>query len=647
MSRFAATDQDLIQKLTEIILANLSNENFGVSELAKGTGMNYFSLNRKLRSIVKKTTSQFINEIRLQRAKEILEQEDITAAEVGYRVGYSSPAYFSRCFNEHFGYPPGEIKKRGVIEPKAKGTERSYTSKKEEEITENEQEIQQPFLRKVSLKSVVIAATVIIILIVSSLYYFLPLSRLEPKDKSIAVLPFTNLSKEKDNQDFADGVTNNVLNNLVQIRKLKVVDASPIKEFSQNPLDFSRIANKLGVRFLLNGSVQKDGNRVQVTVQLIDSQLNQFIWSEVYKKELSDIFLIQSSIAKQVASELETVISPQDRIQIEKIPTRNQEAYSFYSKGRYFLNKRTLEGFKNSLTYFEKAIATDPTYALAYAGFADSYFQYTFFRDYPRPEGYVKAKEFALKALQLDNNLAEAHATLGVLLYYSEFKWEEARNELLLALQLNPNCATAHQYYAELLDILRENKEARVQIDLASSLNPTSPYIFLISSDFYYHERKFPEALVECGKVVELDSNLHNVYWRYFEIYRSQGEEQKAMEAILKVANMFDDLKPYIGKATEIYNQSGMRGFLYFWNEGTAGREGYQVEPAIVDYAKNYCLLGEKKKAMDCLEKAAALRIPGVPGINNNPDFDSVRNEPRFQALIKKMGLSAYQTSRN
>ena len=119
------------------------------------------------------------------------------------------------------------------------------------------------------------------------------------------------------------------------------------------------------------------------------------------------------------------------------------------------------------------------------------------------------------------------------------------------------------------------------------------------------------------------------------------------MEALLKVANMFDDLKPYISKATEIYNQSGMRGFLYFWNEGTVRSKEYQVESAIVGYARNYCLLGEKKKAIDCLEKATELRIPGLPGINNDPDFDNVRNEPRFQALLKKMGLSAYQTIRN
>ncbi len=645
MEAESSVKKEFIKKLRDLVEANISNENFGVKELAQAAGMNYFHLNRRLHSILNKNTSQFIRETRLERAKEMLEHEEITASEVAYKVGFGSPAYFNRCFHEYFGYAPGEIKKRTLGKNKENNDE-SFPADKEEEEEANLQE-KQPPVKKRKRKLVILAAIGVLILVSMSVFYFSAFfrnsnTRLNPEDKSIAVLPFKNLSDDQNKQYFADGMMEEILDHLNQIGEISVISRTSVEQFRESTISAAEIAKKLGVNFILEGSVMQSGGKVRIMIKLIDARLDRYIFTEQYDRELSDIFKIQSDIAKQVSSALQVVISNKIIKRIEKIHTTNMEAYSYYLKGLYFLNRRSFNDFEKIKDNFGKAIAIDTGYAQAYAAIADAYYDYTRWKVNPRPEGYVISKEFALKALKLDNNLAEAHATIGAILAWNEWKWEEAIKECELALELNPNSANGHENYAEILNVMLRNKEARENIDIAAKLNPTSSSIYLKSANFYLAEGKCKEGLNDCQKIVELNPpDFYSVYYAYFELYSCLGNELKAVESLQKAFSFFPEDSIYISKIKEAYNKSGMNGLLKVWID----EEMENTEWGIFGAANKYAVLGEKEKALDCLEKAFKVRIPGLPNINYDPRFDNIRHEPRFRALLDSMNLTPYQTA--
>ena len=297
------------------------------------------------------------------------------------------------------------------------------------------------------------------------------------------------------------------------------------------------------------------------------------------------------------------------------------------------MNKITEEGQKKSIEFFEKSVATDPNYALAYAGMADAYFILTWRGWLPNPEGYIRAKGFALQALDIDKNLAEAHTSLAWILIWSEWKWEEARKELNRAIELNPNYANAHQAYSELLDILRQDKASREQLNLALELDPLSPAMNSLNVLHYYNEGKLKESLEACHRLEEIDLyNSQRVYWQYFRIYLRNGEDLKAIEALQKL------IPGNASTIKEVYYKSGINGIFNYLIKS----EDYKSTSYFRSLASLYTKLYKKEEELSWLEKALNENLTNLPEINNIPDFDNVRSEPRFQAIIKKMRLSEY-----
>ena len=322
MSTISSNDQAFINKLTEIILTNLENEHFGVAELARTSGMSRLAIYHRLLAITGKSTTQFIREARLKKAMESLQQGSITASEVAYKVGFGSPAYFNTCFHEYFGYPPGEVLKSGRQE--LAGNFDYLADTAETETIPVPEDTKKAF-RKVSVSKVLKYTTgsILIFLILSWFMNFfisrnhkpVLFTQVKSPDKSIAVLPFKSLSSDVENQYFAEGVTRNILYNLIQISEIKVIN-TPVGEPGGNTLNLSEMAGKLNVRFFLSGSVQKSGEQILVMAQLSDITENQMIWSEKYTKKLSDIFKIQSEIANQVSTNLKSVITKNEKEQI-------------------------------------------------------------------------------------------------------------------------------------------------------------------------------------------------------------------------------------------------------------------------------------------------------------------------------------------
>jgi TolB-like protein len=511
---------------------------------------------------------------------------------------------------------------------------------------QNHEEVKKEIPKPISVpqknnRTKIIIGSIIALVLIILCFFLIPnlFNSEERLEKSIAVLPFVNLSNDPEQEYFSDGVVEAILNHLFKVGELKVISSTSTKRYKNTELSLKEIAKELGVSSILEGSVQKIGNNVRITTQLIDSRNDVHLWSETYDKDLSDIFLIQTEVAQNVARELKATLTSDEKAQIEKSQTKNPEAYNLYLQGRFHMSKRTEEELNKSVEYFEKAVAADPDYALAYAGLADAYFLMTWWRFIPWVEGYARAKEYVLRALDIDKGLAEAHTVLGGILYWRDWNFEEARKELLLAIELNPNHGPTHQYYSELLDILGQIDEAHLQINIALKLDPFFFMYHSMSAMYYYNEAKLKESLGEYQVVNELNPVNSPGLRGMFNIYIKQGEDIKAVETLQKIMLLDTLTAKNATVVKEIYNNSGINGLLNFLIE----LELKKSRPSFYTLAVRYAMQEKNEEALDWLEKGLEENDPNILRINSNPDFDILRSEPRFQAMIKKMGLSGYQ----
>ena len=650
MSGVTSMNQVIIRKLTEIIRTNLDKENYGVNELALAAGMSRSAIHRKLKKLLNKSSSQFIREERLQAAMEMLQQDVATASEISYKVGFNSPTYFNTCFHQYFGYPPGEVKKRILSGPQiTTGNDLLETEDTMPESSDlNADPIHYVRFRR---RKIVMAFAIAVALFCAIIYWHIILVKnnrilyfkgLKAFDKSIVVLPFKILNTKEDNQYFAEGVTEDILNNLSRIRGLRVISRVTGEHYRGGTVVAPRIAKELGANFILEGSVQQNDGKVRIIVQLIDAVHDQHIWSEKYDSELSDIFIIQSNIARQIAVELQTVLSSREVETIGKIPTKNPEAYNFYLKGRFFWNSMNEEGVKKSIEYFEMALAADPKYALAYSGLADAYYIQAWWGWSSWTDGCRNARVCIQRALELDQKLAEAHATLGALLFSCDWNWAGAQKEFLHAIELNPNVITAHQYYSEFLDLIGKNVDARKQINLAFKLDPFSPTLYFLNSRYYYHEGRLEESLANCSKVGELmpDSKLAN--WRCFLIYYRKGDGLRAFESLQKILATEPSTIKSATLVKNVYIKSNLKGLIKW----LIVMELEKADSDFILLARLNAMIGKKQETLRWLGKALAVRSHGLSLVLNDPDFKILHNEPQFREIINRMGLSEYNNNR-
>jgi len=657
MEETLSRDQAFIKKLTEITLANLDNERFGVEELSREMGMSHTTIHRKLRSYTHLSISQFIREIRLQKAHEMLLQNLGNVSEISYRVGFGSPTYFNKCFHEYYGYPPGEVKKieSGIKNPNDSKPDLLHPSKRMplKDSTSIVGKWERNYRNLLAVSLIVLAGPLLIWVLYSAFFKNKETSdgtgRAE-NDKSIVVLPLKNLSADADNEYFADGVTIDIRDHLSRIKGLKVISGTTSEHFRGSTLTIPEIAKNLGVDYVLEGSAQKDDNMVRVSVKLVDAKRDRQMLSENFDREMSDIFSVQSEIAQSIAAKLEAVLSEEMIERIEKIPTKNAEAHILYMKGRYFWNLRTNSNLLTSIEYFEKSIAADPGYALAYAGLAQAYYTMA-----PRvwipaeqapvdwllpSEAFRRAKEIAQKALDLDPDLAEAHVIIGDVNALYDWQWEKARKEYQKAIDLNPNYSTAYLQYAILLDILGENEDARLQLNIALELDPFSRYINFANMLLYYNEGKFHEALRTWDESNEMGLVV-SPYPYYFYIFMYLGEDSLAYEAFLKVPD--PDLKNMESyESLQImYKRYGSRGILEWINNQKVNK----TEPfELYNLSKRCAILGKNNESLDWLEKAFNGGFVDLPFIYNSYDFRNLRSESRFNALLKQMNLPEYKS---
>jgi TolB-like protein/AraC-like DNA-binding protein len=431
-------DQGFIRKLTEIILANLENENFGVEELARITGMSIYSLNRRLQSINKKTATQLIREVRIQKALEILQSGTETVSQVAYKVGFSSPAYFSTCFHEHFGYQPGKVKRISL-------------ENHEENISPQVASLRE--LKKSTRRTYAIVSSCILLAAVL-VYRIFTVSAEHPaveagspeinQEKSIAVLPFKNLSDNNADQYFIDGVMDEIFINLSRIHGLRVVSRTSGEHFRATSKSIPEIAKNLNVNYIVEGSGQKYGNTFRLRVQLIEASTDGHIWAKSYEQELlepKDIFKIQSHVAQTIASELNASITLEEQAIIEKVPTANLTAYNLYMKAsgfqREYRNTQNPATFRKAVTFYKAALEIDSSFARAYSDLASVYLTRYYWATYFKENFLDSCLVLANIALSFDGQLEEAYHIIGRC-YFERGDVETALVNFNKSLEINP-----------------------------------------------------------------------------------------------------------------------------------------------------------------------------------------------------------------
>jgi TolB-like protein/Tfp pilus assembly protein PilF len=455
-------------------------------------------------------------------------------------------------------------------------------------------------------------------------------------EKSIAVLPFDNLSRDPDNAYFVEGIQDEILTRLAKIADLKVIARSSTLRF-QNKGDLPQIAQQLGVAHLLEGSVQKVNDQVRVNVQLIKAANEAHLWAEVYDRKLTDIFAVESEIAKTIADTLQAKLSGSEQHAIAARPTENTEAHQLYLKGRFFWNKRTGNDLKKSIDYFEQALAIDPNYALGYAGVADAYvFLPGYTAGAPR-DYYPKAMAAAKKALELDDTLAEAHTTLALALWYYDFDFSTANKEFQRALELNPNYATGHQQYGNnTLPALGRFDEAIAEGKRAVALDPLS---LVINADLgmnYHYARRYDEAIAQLRKTLEMDPGYYYAYVDLGQVFAAKRDFDQAISQYQKAQSLNDD--PFVlGLLGHAYASSGNKTealkILDQLKETSKQRYVSMYSFAILHLA-----LGDKDEALRWLEQCYQDRAGADVGwIRVDALVDPLRGDPRFEALVEKI----------
>jgi TolB-like protein/Tfp pilus assembly protein PilF len=456
-------------------------------------------------------------------------------------------------------------------------------------------------------------------------------------EKSIAVLPFENLSHDPENAYFAEGVQDEILTRLAKVADLKVISRTSTQRFKSTPEDLPHIAKQLGVAHILEGSVQKQGEQVRVTVQLIRAATDAHLWAETFDRKLTDIFAVESEIAKNIADKLRAKLTGSEALALAARRTENPEAYQSYLKGRFFWNKRTAKDFNTAIGYFQQAIDKDPGFALAYAGLADTYVLLSGFAAASPAESLPKAKEAALKALQLDNTLGEAHTSLAQAVFAYDFDFAKADQEFRRGIELNPNYATAHQWYAESgLAAVGRFDEAIAEMRRALELDPLSVIINADVGTILCSAGRYDDAIEQLRKTLEMDPDFYYAHWNLGQALELKGHTAQAMAEYEKASTLDDDPLP-LALLGRLYGKVGRKddALKILARLHDAAKERY-VSP--YDFAMIHMGLGEKDEAIRLLEQAYNEHSGyDIAFIRSDPLLNPLRGEPRFEALVAKV----------
>ena len=453
----------------------------------------------------------------------------------------------------------------------------------------------------------------------------------------VAVLPFKPISSESRDEHLELGMAETLITKLSAISRIVVRSTSSVRRYSGLEQDPIAAGRELKVESVLEGGIQRDGDKIRVTARLVRVEDGQSLWAETFDQRFTDIFAVQDSISEQVVKALALRLTGEERRLLGKRYTDNSEAYQLYLMGRFHWNKRNREGYKKAIGYFNQAIERDPTYALAYAGLADCYNVLSSYGVLSPDESFAKGKVAAARALELDDTLAEAHTAAAYISYQYERNFAGAETEFKRAIQLNPNYAHAHHWYALQLMGMGRFDEAVTEIRRAQELEPLSLVINVGAGWIFYHARKYDQSIEEFRKVLDLDPNFARAYWAIEEPYEQKGMYEEALAALAKARQLSDSptmlallAHAYVGMGKRIEAQKILDQLKEM------SKQTY-VDSYFI--AEVYTARGEQDRAFQELEKAYQEHSSWMVWLKVEPKFDPLRADPRFADLLRRVGL--------
>ena len=455
--------------------------------------------------------------------------------------------------------------------------------------------------------------------------------------QSIAVLPFVNESGNADVEYLSDGITESLINSLSQLPNLSVKARSTVFHYKGKDVTPQQVGSELSVQAVLNGRFVQRGDQLTLSLELVDARTGNQIWGEQYNRTTADLVSLQSEIARDVSNKLRVKLSGTDEQKLTKNYTANPEAYQLYLKGRFYWNQRTGESLKKSIEYFNQAIEKDPNYAQAYAGLADAYALMPVYSAGSPQEFLPKAKAAAMKALEIDDTLAEAHASLSLPRWSYDRNFAESNKELQRAIELSPNYATAHHWYGENLGDLGRFDEGIAELKRALDLDPLSLIINADLGEVYTFARQYDKAIEQLRKTIEMDQSFYYAHWRLGVVYELKGFHQEAIAEYQKARALDSDpwVLALIGHA---YAASGKRDQALKIVDQLREIAKQRYVPAY-GFAIVYAQLGEKDEAFRWLEKSNQDRGTDLGRLIVDPLVDSLRPDPRFTDLMRRVGL--------
>jgi serine/threonine protein kinase/Flp pilus assembly protein TadD len=491
-----------------------------------------------------------------------------------------------------------------------------------------------------SRKTVWIAGVVAVILVAAGVYLF---SSRSPSpsvsSKSIAVLPFENLSDNKEDEYFSDGITDDIIAHLSKITDLKVISRTSVMQYKGTAKHVREIGRELDVATVLEGSVRRSGNQLRIVAQLIDAHNEGHLWAETYDREMTQIFAIQSAVAQSIATALRATLSPDVQERIQKRQTENAEAYQLYLKGRFYWNKRRTDDLKTAIGYFTQAIEKDPGYAQAYAGLGSTYVLLPQYGLQPE-ENFQRAESAAKKAMSMDPTLAEAHAVLAQIARNLKWDWVDAEQHYRRAIELNPSYPAAHHWYSVFLVIVGRYEEGLRESKQAQELDPLSPIITMSVGDAFYATHQYERAHEQYRRALAINDNFAWSHLSLGAVYEVQGKFDDAIREYQQARALAGTGSFGLLNLGHVYARTGrtseaqdvLNRLMQF------AREGYSVS---YDIAFVYHGLGDRENAFAWLERAYQERGSGLTNLGHEPLWDGLRPDPRFDALLKKMGLKS------
>jgi serine/threonine protein kinase/Tfp pilus assembly protein PilF len=478
----------------------------------------------------------------------------------------------------------------------------------------------------------------ILVAMILLVFIFISIQSKEKKEfDSIAVLPLKNISGNPDQEYFSDGMTEALITELSKLKSLKVISRTSIMQFKETDKTLPEIAEELNVNVLVEGSALIIGNQVKITAQLIDAEQDQHLWAEDYVRDLRDILLLHKEVARTIALQVKSTLLPEEKLDFSEAKKVNPRAYEAYLKGKFYLHKFTKSDAEKAVQFFNSALKHQNDFALAYAGLAEAYNIMSCIRWISSKSGWMKSKEMALKALDIDNGLAEAHTMLAEVKYIYEWDWEGAEIEYKKAIEINPNYSTAHSWYAVFLSSMERHEEAIAEIKIAQELDPLFIRVKVTASIVFRNARQYERAEDQLLKLIHINAELPLAHFHLGKLYLITRRYEDAIFEIEKAFVLAKDSTrvPRLAQAYALKgNKIKARQLLDYWLRSK------QEDIQSTEVALIYFALGEKEKTFEWLQKAYDLREIYLNRLKVDPRYDPIRNDKRYIDLLKKIGLT-------